>query len=133
MALEDEKAIWWVVVTGAAGGVGWLLKWFSDKKKQQADTDKTETETKDKKLDYTVKRMQYLEQDNLKLTSEVEQWHDKFKGKINEITEELENTVYDLREKLDISRREIEEKNKEIQHLKSQLTFYRVKFGENIK
>jgi hypothetical protein len=133
MPIEDDKAVWWVVVTGAAGGIGWLLKWFSDKKKQQADTDLTEVETKEKKLDYTVKRMQYLEQDNLKLSTELEQWKEKFKGQIKALTNELENTVFDLQEKLEITNRELEKEKQLSTRLKSQLTLYRVKFGENIK
>lgn len=133
MAIEDEKALWWVIVTGAAGGIGWLLKWFSDKKKQQADTDLAQVQIKEKTFDYDIKRMQHLEQDNLKLSTELEQWKEKFRGQIKALTTELENTVFDLQEKLEITSRDIEEKNKEIRNLKSQLTLYRVKYGENIK
>jgi recombinational DNA repair ATPase RecF len=133
MPIEDDKGLWWGLIVTAAGGVGWLLKWFSDKKKQQADTDLTETQTKERKQDYMVKRMQYLEQDNLKLSNELEQWREKFKGQIKELSNELENTVFDLQEKLEISYRELEKEKQENTRLKSQLTFYRVKYGENLK
>jgi predicted nucleic acid-binding Zn-ribbon protein len=133
MPIDDDKGLWWGLIVTAAGGVGWLLKWFSDKKKQKADTDLTQVQIKEKTFDYDVKRMQHLEQDNLKLSIELEQWKEKFRGQIKALTNELENTVFDLQEKLEITSREIEEKNKEIRNLKSQLTFYRVKYGENIK
>jgi recombinational DNA repair ATPase RecF len=133
MPIDDDKAVWWVVVSGVAGGIGWLFKYFTDKKKQQADTDLTEAETKERKQDYMVKRMQYLEQDNLKLATELEQWREKFKGQIKELSNELENTVFDLQEKLEISYRELEKEKQENTRLKSQLTFYRVKYGENLK